>query len=681
MIRLKTILQSKTIYILLIFITILVTLTKINKSNNISIYNTDEKQFIGIVKEYKIDEDKITIEIKAKENIIAKYYYKNKKEVLNIKYGTYIKVIGNIEQPSNNTIPNTFNYKKYLNNKNIYNILTIDQIVETKQTNNFIYILKNKINNRLNKIDTTGYIKAFILGNKNNIDQDIYTNYQNIGITHLFALSGMHISLLSSILLKILNRLKDYKKYIILNTILITYGYIVSFPSSLKRCLTFYIINTINKVFKLKINNLNIMIVTICILIIYNYRIIYDIGFQYSSIIVTCILLGSNIIKLDKKFISALKLSLITSISSIPISLYYYHQYNFLSILYNLIFIPLISLIVYPLSLIVFIIPKINIILELLVKLMEYTSTLLSNIKLLNIYLSLNIYEILLYYLILIIIIVYKKYKYIIINILIIIVDILIPYLSSTSYVYFLDVGQGDSSLIISPYKKDIILIDTGGNPNSNYNISKDTISFLHSLSINHIDFLIITHGDADHVGEALNIINNIKVKNVILNCGSITDLEKALISALDKNNIKYYSCIKELNTYNKLYFLQTKEYDNENDNSNVIYTKIYNYKFLFMGDAGIAKEKDILEKYNLSNIDVLKVGHHGSKTSSSKEFIDSINPKISIISVGKNNRYGHPNKEVLDNLEESKIYRTDINYSMEIKLNKNGYKIKSLYP
>ena len=681
MIRLKTILQSKTIYILLIFITILVTLTKINKSNNISIYNTDEKQFIGIVKEYKIDEDKITIEIKAKENIIAKYYYKNKKEVLNIKYGTYIKVIGNIEQPSNNTIPNTFNYKKYLNNKNIYNILTIDQIVETKQTNNFIYILKNKINNRLNKIDTTGYIKAFILGNKNNIDQDIYTNYQNIGITHLFALSGMHISLLSSILLKILNRLKDYKKYIILNTILITYGYIVSFPSSLKRCLTFYIINTINKVFKLKINNLNIMIVTICILIIYNYRIIYDIGFQYSSIIVTSILLGSNIIKLDKKFISALKLSLITSISSIPISLYYYHQYNFLSILYNLIFIPLISLIVYPLSLIVFIIPKINIILELLVKLMEYTSTLLSNIKLLNIYLSLNIYEILLYYLILIIIIVYKKYKYIIINILIIIVDILIPYLSSTSYVYFLDVGQGDSSLIISPYKKDIILIDTGGNPNSNYNISKDTISFLHSLSINHIDFLIITHGDADHVGEALNIINNIKVKNVILNCGSITDLEKALISALDKNNIKYYSCIKELNTYNKLYFLQTKEYDNENDNSNVIYTKIYNYKFLFMGDAGIAKEKDILEKYNLSNIDVLKVGHHGSKTSSSKEFIDSINPKISIISVGKNNRYGHPNKEVLDNLEESKIYRTDINYSMEIKLNKNGYKIKSLYP
>ena len=108
------------------------------------------------------------------------------------------------------------------------------------------------------------------------------------------------------------------------------------------------------------------------------------------------------------------------------------------------------------------------------------------------------------------------------------------------------------------------------------------------------------------------------------------------------------------------MYFLQTKEYDNENDNSNVIYSELNVYKFMFMGDAGIDKEKDILDKYNLSNVDVLKVGHHGSKTSTSKEFINVINPKYSIISVGKNNRYGHPNKEVLENLENSKIYRTD---------------------
>jgi len=180
-------------------------------------------------------------------------------------------------------------------------------------------------------------------------------------------------------------------------------------------------------------------------------------------------------------------------------------------------------------------------------------------------------------------------------------------------------------------------------------------------------------------MGESISLVDNFKINNVVLNCGTYNDLEKNLIKVLNKKKIKYYSCIKELNIdNNKLYFLQTKEYDNENDNSNVIYTELNGYKFMFMGDAGIEKEKDILEKYNLSNIDVLKVGHHGSNTSSSKHFINQIKPKYSLISVGKNNRYGHPKEEVLNNLEQSKIYRTDLNGSIEIKLNKNGYKIRT---
>ena len=131
----------------------------------------------------------------------------------------------------------------------------------------------------------------------------------------------------------------------------------------------------------------------------------------------------------------------------------------------------------------------------------------------------------------------------------------------------------------------------------------------------------------------------------------------------------------------NKLYFLQTKEYDNENDNSNVIYTKMNGYKFVFMADVGIEKEKDILGEYDISDIDVLKVGHHGSKTSSSRTFIDEINPKYSIISVGKNNRYGHPNKEVLNNLENSKIYRTDQDGSIMFKIKNNKLKIETCNP
>ena len=190
---------------------------------------------------------------------------------------------------------------------------------------------------------------------------------------------------------------------------------------------------------------------------------------------------------------------------------------------------------------------------------------------------------------------------------------------------------------------------------------------------------LILPHGDYDHIGESINIVNNIKIENVILNCGPYNDLEKNLIKVLEDKKIKYFSCIKELNIdKHKFQFLNTEIYDNENDNSSVIYTKLNGYKFMFMGDSGIEKEKDILDKYNISDIDVFKVGHHGSKTSSDKKFIDEIKPKYSIISVGKNNRYGHPNKEVLNNLKQSKVYRTDQDGSIMFKIKNDKLKIKT---
>ena len=183
-------------------------------------------------------------------------------------------------------------------------------------------------------------------------------------------------------------------------------------------------------------------------------------------------------------------------------------------------------------------------------------------------------------------------------------------------------------------------------------------------------------------MGEAINLVENFDVEKVIFNCGEFNELEQELIKVLNKKKILYYSCIKELNIDdNKLHFLNNKDYDNENDNSSVIYTELNNHKFLFMGDAGIEKEKDIINKYNISNIDVLKVGHHRSKTSSSKEFIDEINPKYSIISVGKNNRYEHPNKEVLNILDSSKIYRTDQDGSIMFKIKNNKLKIDTCNP
>jgi competence protein ComEC len=240
------------------------------------------------------------------------------------------------------------------------------------------------------------------------------------------------------------------------------------------------------------------------------------------------------------------------------------------------------------------------------------------------------------------------------------------------NYVYFFDVGQGDSILISLNNK--YYMIDTGGKVGSTYSIADNIlIPVLKSLGITKLDYLILSHGDYDHMGESINLINNFNVDKIVFNCGEINDLEKELY------NNKSYKCIKSID--NKLYFLQTSVYDDENENSNVIYMNINNYSFLFMGDAGYVKEKDIIDKYNIHDIDVLKVGHHGSNTSASKEVIDIINPKYSVISVGLNNKFKHPNKEVLNNLDNSKIYRTDEDGSIMFKIKNNKLKIETCEP
>lgn len=248
-----------------------------------------------------------------------------------------------------------------------------------------------------------------------------------------------------------------------------------------------------------------------------------------------------------------------------------------------------------------------------------------------------------------------------------------------------IDVGQGDSILVSFPNNGGNVLIDTSGdtmNYESSNNVGNKIMPYLKTVGITQIDYLVVSHGDFDHMGEGINLVNNFKVDNVIFNCGPYNDLEKELIKVLNKKKIKYYACIRELRISGyKMYFLNTREYDNENDNSSVVYFNYEGYKFLFMGDAGIEKEQDILNKYNIGDIEVLKVGHHGSNTSSSSEFIDSISPKYSFISVGKYNRYGHPMASVLDALNDSVVYRTDVDGSVEVRISKSGYKIRNWSP
>ena len=580
---------------------------------------------------------------------------------------------------SNNTIPKAFNYRKYLKNKDIYYTVKISSIEVIGSDVSFINRVRNWLCDWIDKFDSTGYVKGFVLGIKDNINKDEYSKFQLIGVTHLFAISGMHISVILVVLNRLLSRLNNKLRYFIIDVLLFLYGAVLYFPASLKRTICFYVFNTFNKIFNIHISGLKLLFLVIFSLVIYDYKIIYDIGFLYSVCTVGGILYSSNFIKSESKILSSFKLSLVAFLFSLPITLYNFYSINLLSIFYNMFYVLFVSTIIYPLSLIVVFVPKLYFLFEIFIYVLVCVSNMLTNIKISIIYMDFNIFEVLLFYLFLLLFINYKTKILFIFMLLIIFIDLVLPYFNSSSYVYFFDVGQGDSSMIITPYRKEVILVDTGGVRNRN--VSDDVISFMHSKGINSVDYMILSHGDFDHMGEVYNITKVMNIKNVIFNHNSFNELELDFIRYLDDSKINYFKGNNKLNITDNMRFLNDKVFDNENDNSIIFYLKLYNYSFLFTGDIGVDVEKCLIDKYNLIMIDVLKVGHHGSKTSSSKEFIDEISPKYSIISVGMNNRYGHPSDVVLDNLSSSKIYRTDKDGSIMFKVEKNRMNIETCPP
>ena len=674
--RLKIILQFKYTFIILSLLLLLFSYLYTNFYPFKSKYNEKDNTFIGTVKSYKIKEDTLIINLKGKEEIIVYYNYKSL-IFNNLDIGDKLKVKGKISKPKSSTNFNTFNYQKYLYNKNIYYIVKASSIDKIENNRNVIYTIKNIINNKIKNYKSKDYISTLLLGN-NTLDNDTKSNYRTIGISHLFSASGMHINLIIGILYYYLNKVSYNKriKYLVSDILLLLY-LILSFTPSLLRSTITYILLTINDIFNLNIKKKDILLLTLSICLIINPFIIYDVGFIYSYII--SFFLSIFYLKTSNRLLNISSISLIAFLVSMPITIYISYEINFLSIIINIILTPILSILLLPLSILSLFIPILDDLLYLVTSILEKTSLYLSNINILKLILSKpNIILISVYYSVIIYVLKYKRKFYLVI--ILIIIHAIIPYLNCNFKITIFDVEQGDSFLISYPHNKKNIIIDTGSN--NEYRIKNEIIIYLKSRGIKRINYLIISHGDEDHIGGAITLVNNFKVEKVIFNCGPYNELEKELIKVLDKNKIPYYSCIKELNIdNNKVYFLQTKEYDNENDNSNVIYTEINGYKFMFMGDAETDKEKDILDKYNLSDIDVLKVGHHGSKTSSSKDFINEINPRYSIISVGKNNRYGHPNKEVLNNLENSKTYRTDQDGSIMFKIKNNKLKIETCSP
>lgn len=243
----------------------------------------------------------------------------------------------------------------------------------------------------------------------------------------------------------------------------------------------------------------------------------------------------------------------------------------------------------------------------------------------------------------------------------------------------YIDIGQGNAVLVKS--KNESLLIDGGNRTNSRY-----YYNYIKNKNLKKIDYMIASHYDEDHIAGLISILENYKVLNVLSPAyKKDTKIYKSFKKSLSNSNANIINPIQG-DSFNlgdaKVKILWPKVYKDGVDNDNSIVVKITyrNMKFLFPADASKDVEDQLIYSgYNLKS-DVLMVGHHGSKYSTSKEFLKEVRPKLAIISVGKNNRYKHPSKEVIKllNSENIKILRTDIDGNITIKCDGNKIKINT---
>lgn len=640
-------------------------------------YDKNANIVSGTITSYQIKEGYTKIKITGTEPLIINY-----SEEKEFKLGQKIKAQGEFKIPKENTTWNLFNYRKYLLSLNIKYTFSADKITILNKKISLPYQIKNKIISHINTFKSSSHLHAFILGNDDYLDETTKNSYQKNGITHLLAISGMNITLISAIILKIVNFFIKNKtiSYLIVFLFLIFFLFLTGLVPSILRAICLFIILTINKQLNLKIKTIYLLILLFSLFLFVNPYYLYNLGFLLSFIISFYLIIFSKLISKSQSFLKELfTINIIAFLASTPLLIKNFFEINILSPVINCLFTPFVSLIIYPLSLLTLFLKPLDNTLFYLIEIMEKSSLFFSKINNFNIVLcSLPVFFYILYYiLITCILIKWDKGKplYTLLIIPTLLFHHSLSYLNPYTTLTMIDVGQGDSILIKLKHNKGNILIDTGGQ--LNYDVQKPydlasniTIPYLKSEGISKLDYLIITHGDFDHAGMAENLINNFKVKNVITNTYS-NELIENIKNLAKRKTIKFSQINTKILTIsqNKFTFLEGNQAKDINDSSLIIYANLEGENILLMGDASQNVESHLLRTYNLPKMNILKVGHHGSRTSTSSKFINQIKPQISLISAGQNNIYSHPHKETLKTLKDSKVFVTKDDGSVKINL------------
>ena len=641
-----------------------------------------------------------TGQLKNKKFII--YINKNNNKLF--KYGDLIKIQGEYSSPQTARNYKGFDYSQYLKTLKIYGIIKIEEANLLKENDlNFVLIsinnLKQKMIDHANKNmpqKTANLLLGLLIGQKDNIQEDIIKSFRTANLSHILAVSGTHTSYIILGLTYIITKSKAPRRigYIITIIILLVFIIITGASYSVIRACIMSIITISAKLFYKKENFFISICVSLFIILIQNPFAINDIGLKLSFLgTIGIIVFNKNItglfirIKIKENIAKVLSLTFSAQLMIMPITILNFNTFSLTFFISNILASPLLGIIIIlgfiaifvsfvlnPISKILFFV--LNLFLELLIFISEIVTKIPGSSILVK---TPNLVFVITYYILILFINYFfiikknpirrfqkkiikictikniKRIIKIIARIFLIIsfLTMLVRVINPTLKIYFIDVGQGDCTLIITPKGKKI-LIDGGEGKN------EILLPYLLDRGINKIDYIIISHFDSDHCNGLIEVMEKIKVGKVIVskqpeeseeyrNISEIIkqkNIEAYVVKAQDRITIEKDLYINILNPAGKLEFKDL--------NNNAIVAKLIykNFSMLFTGDIEKAEE-NIAQKYknNLKST-ILKVAHHGSKTSTNEKFLKYVEPQIALIGVGENNKFGHPNQQTIEKLK-----------------------------
>ena len=635
-------------------------------------------------------------------------------------YDNY-KIPGRLSTPFKAGNPSQFDYGNYLRNFDAYSVFygkeyaKVDGAVSKKEkllqgVNDYREKIINLHSNYL-KTPNLEILGGIVFGDDAVSPPDnIRQSFINSGLLHILAASGMNVAFIFSFFYFFLSLFKiNYKINISFCILMVLiYSLMTGLGPSVVRATFMLVFVLIGKLLDRDAHSVSLLAFVAFLMLIYNPMYINDVGFQLSFIVTLGLLVTTPyLIRSENRFlnwlIGTVSIPIIAQLWVIPIQIFYFNNISLYSVFANIMSVPILSLISFGgfiSSLITPFLPSfvcqafdwiINPLITILVNISDFWGNLPHAATQTG---HPNVFQILLYYLILILITLcfneevrekYSKYlKIILSTCLIVLLLTFIPISNNKLEIMAFDVGNADSFLIKTP-ANEYIMIDTA---KSGYNGGKSQaemliLKYMLDKGIKEIDTIIVTHFDNDHCGGALDLMKGVRVKKLYVNSLTHNSGEaKNIYETANKYGVELKlaeigQVVYEKNGLKLTNYISKDSLEYGDNEASILTLLSYNdFSMLFTGDSGV-DTFNRLKNYLPKNINVLKVGHHGALGVVNKEMIDYLNPKIALISVGEN-KFGHPSQVTLDVLKNTKILRTDVNNSIKIAVDKNGYSIYS---